>query len=138
MDQGSAYHFILIEDSKLDSYIGQIIITRLGPVCLSFKSFLDPQEALVYVQNREITPEKTIIFLDIQMPLMTGFEFIEQYEILVPPEKQANYIINILSSSINEKDMIQAKSYKSVNAYLNKPMKKEMIDAVLDTLKWKF
>ncbi len=134
MNQEQAYHFILVEDSKLDAFIGEKIIQSFGAVCLSLRVFVDPQEALAYILEREFMDNRTILFLDIQMPLMTGFEFIESFEERAPVERQANFVINLLSSSINEKDMIRAGSFQSVHSFLNKPLRREMIQEVLDGL----
>lgn len=141
MQQRKSYHFILVEDSKLDAFIGEKIIRGLGPLCLSLQVFQDPQQALAYIQENadadlggDNAARQTIVLLDIQMPLMNGFEFIERFEDLLSPEQQARYVINMLSSSINEKDITHAKSFDSVNMFLNKPLKKEMIMAVIDSL----
>jgi CheY-like chemotaxis protein len=127
MADSATYHFILIEDSKLDSFIGEKIIRSLGGTCISLTSFLDPEAALSYIAQREPDQHRTVVLLDIQMPLMTGFEFIERYEELVDVERQQNYVINILSSSINERDIARANSYKCMNAFLNKPLKRELL-----------
>lgn len=147
MKQQRSYHFILVEDSKLDAFIGEKIIQGLGALCLSIRVFLDPKEALSYMLKASAKngtegegghgtdgAGTTIVLLDIQMPLMSGFEFIERFEDLASTEQQSRYIINVLSSSINEKDIIRAGSYKSVNKFLNKPLKKEMILEVVDSL----
>ena len=133
MSENKRYHFILIDDSKLDCFIGEKVIQGTGAQA-SLHVFMDAKEALGFIQKREADELKTILLVDIQMPLMTGFEFIESFEKLIPEEKQANYIINLLSSSINENDIIQAKSYRSVNDFLNKPIKKDTLQAMLDTL----
>lgn len=134
MGYPQSYHFILIEDSKLDAFIGEKIIRGLGYMCRSFRAFLDPSEALAFIANEPRRDAKTIVLLDIQMPLMTGFEFIEQYEMRVSPEKRQDYRINMLSSSINEQDLIRASSYESVNMFLNKPLKKEMLLEIVASL----
>ena len=56
------------------------------------------------------------------MPIMNGFEFIEAFEQTLPVDLREQYIVNLLSSSINESDMIKANSYTSVNKFLNKPL----------------
>ena len=65
------------------------------------------------------------------MPVMNGFEFIEAYEEKIPEEARNKYLVNLLSSSINETDMIRAKGYKSVNKFLNKPLTKDTLDVIL-------
>lgn len=130
----NSYHFILVEDSVLDSYIGSKIIEGLGDLCKSYHSFLDPFEAFEYIEQRGAVPEKTIIFLDIQMPLMSGFEFVEKFETQLSKSCQKCFVINILSSSINEKDIIKAKSYSTVNQFMSKPLTKEMVLSIVNSI----
>lgn len=134
MDLEKRFHFILIEDSVLDSYIGAKIIQGMKDVCFSYHSFLDPFEAFEYIQKRGKKEEKTIIFLDIQMPLMSGFEFIEKFESELNISRQQDFIIIVLSSSINEKDIKKAKSYTSVNEFLSKPLTKEMVESIVKNI----
>lgn len=126
MEEKSLYHFILIDDSKLDCFIGEKIIAGTG-ACASFTAFMDANDALSFIENRAIDQHRVIVLLDIQMPLMTGFEFIEKFEAMLSEEQQANYIVNLLSSSINQEDMVRAQSYKSVHSFLNKPLNKERL-----------
>lgn len=133
MNENKKYHFILIDDSKLDCFIGEKVIQNIGRH-LSLSIFMDAKEALEFIKNREVDENKTVILVDIQMPLMTGFEFIECFEQSVDEEKRPNYVINLLSSSINENDMIKARSYKSVNDFLNKPIRKDTLQAMIDRL----
>lgn len=130
----NSYHFILVEDSVLDSYIGSKIIEGLGDLCKSYHSFLDPFETFEYIEQRGAVPEKTIIFLDIQMPLMSGFEFVEKFETQLSKSCQKYFVINILSSSINEKDIIKAKSYSTVNQFMSKPLTKEMVLSIVNSI----
>lgn len=130
----NSYHFILVEDSVLDSYIGSKIIEGLGDLCKSYHSFLDPFEAFEYIEQRGAVPEKTIIFLDIQMPLMSGFEFVEKFETQLSKSCQKYFFINILSSSINEKDIIKAKSYSTINQFMSKPLTKEMVLSIVNSI----
>ena len=123
-------HFIVIDDSKLDCFIAEKVIQNTGR-SESVKSFMTASEALDYIKQSSPSDKKTILFIDIQMPLMNGFEFVEAFEKNVPQEVRTNYVVNLLSSSINESDMIRAKGYKSVNQFLNKPLTKNSLDAVL-------
>lgn len=128
------FHFIIVEDSKLDAFIGEKILANFQSVCLSLEVFLDPKEALEMILKKEISAHRTVVFLDIQMPLMNGFEFIEAFELRAPQAMQDSFVINMLSSSIDERDIIRAKSYSSVNMFLNKPLRKEMVSHMLDDL----
>lgn len=134
MNRLETFHFIIIEDCKLDAFIGEKILANFQSVCVSLEVFLDPKEALETILKKEISAHRTIVFLDIQMPLMNGFEFIEAFELRAPQAMQDSFVINMLSSSIDERDIIRAKSYRSVNMFLNKPLRQEMVSYMLDDL----
>ena len=117
-------NFIVIDDSKEDCYL---IKKRLQTVNGSFKvqSFFSPHEAFDYVLNT-VTTTKSIIILDIYMPLMDGFEFVEAFENL-PKNIQDNYLICALTSSINKQYIDRISAYQSVKFFLEKPLKTESL-----------
>jgi len=123
-------HFIVIDDSKLDCFIAEKIIQNTGR-SESVKTFMTASEALDYIKAASPTVQKTMLLVDIQMPVMNGFEFLEAFENAVPSDVRNNFVINLLSSSINESDMIRAKGYKSVANFLNKPLTKVSLDKIL-------
>ncbi len=55
------------------------------------------------------------------MPVMNGFEFVEEFEKL-PGFITSNYTIYIISSSINENDLNRVHNYSTVKQFLNKPL----------------
>jgi CheY-like chemotaxis protein len=122
-------NFIVIDDSKLDCFIADKIIQNTGRA-ESIKVFQQATEALSYI-NTTPSSATTIVFVDIQMPVMNGFEFVESFEKL-PDNLKGNYHIYMLSSSINENDIAKVKGYSSVKHFLNKPLTNDTITAVLE------
>ena len=122
-------NFIIIDDSKEDCYL---IEKRLQTLDESFnvKTFLSALEAYDYINKIGTDtlnhPTKNIIVLDIYMPLMDGFEFIEEFEKL-PENLQDNYLICALTSSISKSYIDKINTYKSVKFYLEKPIKTESL-----------
>ena len=119
MVQTKKLNFIVVDDSKLDCFIAEKIIRNTG-ISETIKSFLQAPEALDYIKALP-THERTIMLVDIQMPLMNGFEFVEAFEKL-PKEITDNYTIYIISSSINENDLVRVHTYATVKQFLNKPL----------------
>lgn len=122
-------NFIIIDDSKEDCYL---IKKRLQTINKSFdiKSFLSAQEAYDHINKTGINtpnyPIKNIIILDIYMPVMDGFEFVEEFENL-PKLVQENYLICALTSSINKSYIDKISNYQSVRFFLEKPIKTESL-----------
>lgn len=137
MEIAEKYDFIVIDDSKLDCFIAEKIIQNTGK-STSIKTFMAGSDALAYLQSLAISElqQKIIILLDIQMPVMNGFEFVEAFELTIPEKLKKQICINLLSSSINESDMIRAQSCHSIFRFLNKPLNK---DILLNTIQeWQF
>jgi CheY-like chemotaxis protein len=122
-------NFIVIDDSKLDCFIAEKIILNSGS-CESVKVFQQAAQALEHIEA-SASQGTTVVFVDIQMPVMNGFEFVENFEKL-SAELKKNYHMYMLSSSINENDIARVKGYASVRHFLNKPLTNDTIKAVLE------
>ncbi len=129
MTQGNL-NFIVIDDSKLDCFIAEKIIKNTGRA-ESVNTFQQATDALAFIKTLQPTDRRTVVFVDIQMPVMNGFEFVEAFESL-SAETRANFYIYMLSSSINENDIARVKSYASVKQFLNKPLTNSTIGVVLE------
>lgn len=124
-------NFIVIDDSKLDCFIAEKIIHNTGR-SKSVKSFIMANEALDYIRNAPLDDDMTVILVDIQMPVMNGFDFLEAFEKSVAFDTQNHYMVNLLSSSINESDRIRAKGYKFVREFISKPLTAAALNGVLE------
>lgn len=122
--------FIVVDDSKLDCVIAQKIIS-LATGSSNIKSFMFAKEALDSIAAGQEGAGKRILFVDIQMPVMNGFEFIEAFEQL-PEQVREQYIIYVISSSINESDINRAMQYHSVSRFISKPL---TINSMQDLMK---
>ena len=126
-------NFIIIDDSKLDCFIAEKIIRNTGRGA-DIKSFTAAQDALNHITNNTVADGvKTVVIVDIQMPIMNGFEFVEAFEKL-PEETRSKYIVYMLSSSINENDLNRVQNYPSIRQFLNKPLTSNMLSALLGAM----
>lgn len=96
-------------------------IMELGNICKSFMVFPNGAEALdnlkPLISSKEKLPD--FILLDINMPVMNGWDFLDEF-IKIPCEQ--NITIYIVTSSLDPLDLEKAKSYSNVNNYLIKPI----------------
>lgn len=74
-----------------------------------------------------------IILLDINMPIMNGWQFLDEFENRYSNKSSQVYIV-ILSSSIDPTDSEKAKTYASVNKFLSKPLTPEALQEVIDEM----
>ncbi|MFA5245078.1 MAG: response regulator [Pedobacter sp.] len=126
-------HFIIIDDSQLDCFIAEKIIQNTGTFS-SIKSYTQAADALESIKNSDkINDAVTIIVLDIQMPLMNGFQFVEAFEQL-PKKIQAGHAIFLFSSSINENDKNRMENYPAIRRFYGKPISKETVAKMIEQL----
>lgn len=119
---------LLIDDDDDDNYFHQIIIEEMNIVD-KIDIVMNGIEALAYL-NQEGQQPPNIIFLDINMPKMNGWEFLEEYSGMAQ-EKKANVVIMILSTSANPEYIIKAKEIQDVTGFETKPLTEELLRRIL-------
>ncbi len=117
---------LLIDDEEINNYLHKLMIERLD-LDLHVQSTLNGNEALEYITctgkyaDFNNYPQPGIILLDINMPKMNGWEFLQEYEKL-SEEKRDEIVVVMLTASINPDDQRKALSYDTVADYVNKPL----------------
>lgn len=102
-----------------------VVEKTLGVV--DIKTFTIPEQALGFlVDTYKNMLRPTILFLDINMPSMTGWEFMEKFENLSDTIKQ-QIAIYILSSSVDERDKYKADNNRYIQGFLSKPLQKSTV-----------
>jgi CheY-like chemotaxis protein len=120
---------LLIDDENICNFVTSKIIEKEGIAHL-VESFLNAKPALSKIQNDLIDGDQlnNLILLDINMPIMNGWEFLEEFERL-PESIRARYTVMLLTSSIDSRDVEKSKSYKSVKKFISKPFSIEKIQS---------
>ena len=127
----NAKRVLLVEDSEPDRYLAkrQLKKTKLVSAIVEKTDGLSALEYLKEIDRAEI-PD--LILLDINMPLMDGFEFLEAFNACCTEHSDFGHAqIFILTSSDNPKDRETAQKHVSVAGYLVKPVSLAQLKAIL-------
>ncbi|WP_442590990.1 response regulator [Pedobacter sp. AW31-3R] len=123
---------MLIDDNIIDLKINSKIITITGLfdeiiMCQS------AEEAIAYFQDHAAQPDQlpNLILLDIQMPEMDGFEFLEQYKGF-PEILKGKTSIAMLSSTLDFGDIRRAEANSYVIQLLKKPLMTANVQAIFE------
>lgn len=119
------YNFIIIDDNKIDLMLATKAIQLSHLPVNEIHQFLSASDAFEFVQQFH-SPHHTIILVDIQMPVMSGFGFMEAYEKL-DTDFKSNFTCMYLTSSSNDLDRLRAQKYPSIKQYVNKPFTADLL-----------
>lgn len=122
---------LLIDDNELDNFINQKILesnyfAKHIFVNTSAKSALEFLNNLVVMGEKGMHNHPQVIFIDINMPLMDGFQFIDHFKKNLESKLNKTKLV-ILTSSLNNEDKLKTRAISKDILFLNKPLKGEML-----------
>lgn len=116
--------FIIIEDNLIDQFVTKKLLKKgldINPVYIANNG----KEGMNWILKNQIQ-NPLIILLDIQMPIMNGFEFLEEFDRL-PEDVKEKIEIFVLSSTLDSDEIKKVKENKYVSDFWNKPFRLEIL-----------
>jgi CheY-like chemotaxis protein len=125
---------MLVDDNELDNFINQKIIEGCH---FAENIYVNTSgvSALEFLRNILVTKKLTsvlmpnVIFIDINMPLMDGFQFIEEHLKLTNAGKNKSKLV-ILTSSLSAEDKNKAAKFGNEVIFINKPLTEESLSLI--------
>lgn len=114
---------MLVDDNSIANFVMKKVISNVDR-SLSICDYTDPEKALNIIG--EVNP--SLIFLDLNMPVLDGWQFLEGMA-----ERNMQNKVYILTSSTSELDRQRSATYKNVVNFLNKPIAQDKVAAILQS-----
>lgn len=121
----------VIDDDPVFKLIAKKLLEKQGKFSsiVFFENGLDGLNSLKDELNNGAQHKPDVIFLDIEMPLMNGWGFMDEF-VKLPDEQKKGIDIYIVSSSIADDDKNKATSYKEIKEYITKPLTPEDLNKI--------
>lgn len=111
---------LLIDDDETDHFFFKRLVQK-SDLIKNVICFHYADEALEFLKSQD-RPKINVIFLDINMPRMNGFEFLEEATNSLPTSFNESVNVVMLTSSIAPQDQARAATFDVIKAYVNKPL----------------
>ena len=125
-------NILVVDDDTIANFLIERIVQSTG-MARNISKALNGREALAIFENHiyNASPLPEIVLLDLNMPIMNGFEFLKAYGELEFKDKDQILII-LVTSSNNPSDIERARQF-GIKYYLTKPISAETIRGILTT-----
>jgi len=132
------FSFFVVDDGELDCFVVKKIISQSYPGS-QISTFINAGPVLEIIKADKTAMEDLtiVILLDLNMPIMSGFQFLEEFEKLSDQIK-SKYKIIILSSTKNQADINKLAGFRSVSNFIEKPLSKTLLTSLIDDIKTTF
>ena len=123
---------LLVDDDEGTNFLHKLVLEE-ADIAEEIIFALNGEEALEIIKenSKKNKPQPDMIFLDINMPRMNGWEFIEEYQKL---ENTSNIklLIIMLTVSLNPDDKEKAQNINSISGFINKPLTVEVLKEIMN------
>lgn len=119
---------LLIDDDGTDNFLHSRVLNKSGRV-EEIVAFEHAEQALEYLRGEQHPVD--LIFLDINMPRMNGFDFLAAFEPLIQELSLPTSVV-LLSTSINPADVQRASQFSTFLLAVNKPLRLKTLHAAID------
>ncbi|HVO72449.1 MAG TPA: response regulator [Ignavibacteriaceae bacterium] len=126
-------HFIVIDDDYINNTLCRMLINSASEKRADINTFTNPEKGFEYIaveRSKYVNGYAAIILLDLNMPVMNGWELLDRFEELNEKIKE-RFKIYILSSSDDPRDRERAGSNKNVIDYIVKPLTKDVVKKII-------
>ena len=122
-------NIFLVDDDHIYQFTAKKTLESMG-LQGQVSVFTDGEQAISFIRDHIEQPEELpdIIFLDINMPVMDGWQFVEEYQRLNITKKISLYMV---SSSVDETDMKRSRAYDVIDDYIIKPVGRNRFEELL-------
>ncbi|MFV8282204.1 response regulator [Christiangramia marina] len=120
------HDYIIVDDDPTNNLICKLVIEKFDSNA-NVTVFQQPEQALSYFQSlvKKEAQKKIVLFLDVNMPTMTGWDFLDKFQMFDSSIKNM-FEIYILTSAIEDFELEKTK-YPMVKAFLSKPLRKSTL-----------
>ena len=121
----------IIDDDTIHQRLAQIMIEK-HQLFDDYTSYTDAEKALSFLQEHKGNPTNLpdVILLDLNMPVIDGWDFLDLLEGFRNELSKAIRIF-IVTSSVDEKDILRAQNYSAVTGFISKPLSPDIIRGTL-------
>ena len=126
-------HIVLVDDNETTSFLNNRLLSRLA-VARQVSTFSKADEAFQFVWKNDQAAAPAgdapdLVFVDLKMPGVSGFDFIERYSQL-PSAVQDRTVVAVLTTSMHSSDTVRIAQYPNIE-YLTKPLTEEKMQRLL-------
>jgi CheY-like chemotaxis protein len=122
---------LLVDDDDATNFYHEIVLEEWGKAKKTYVA-LNGKLAIDFLKKHDSFRHErpSLILLDVNMPVMNGFEFLEAYRTL-DEELKASFVVVMLTTSLHPNDQDRAHDFNELRGYINKPLSMEQLDDIL-------